>query len=44
MLLGDLWRIGEYESWFSDMASEGLHLKKVGYLFAHFEKREPEGH
>ena len=42
MLLGDPWRIGEYESWFSDMASEGLHLKKVGYLFAHFEKMEPE--
>lgn len=42
MLLGDLWRIGEYESWFSDMAREGLHLKKTGYLFAYFEKGEPE--
>ncbi|WP_438312772.1 DUF2812 domain-containing protein [Sporosarcina sp. FA9] len=42
MLFGDFWRIGEHESWFSDMASEGLHLKKTGYLFAHFEKGEPE--
>ena len=42
MLLGDLWRIGEYESWFSDMAGEGYHLRKIGYLFAHFEKGDSE--
>lgn len=37
----DFWRIGEHESWFSDMASTGLHLKKVGISFAHFTKGEP---
>ena len=37
----DFWRIGEHESWFSDMASKGLHLKKVGISFAHFTKGEP---
>jgi hypothetical protein len=37
----DFWRIGEHESWFSDMASTGLHLKKVGIFFAHFTKGEP---
>lgn len=37
----DFWRIGEHESWFSDMASAGLHLKKVGIAFAHFTKGEP---
>lgn len=26
----DYWRIGEHESWFQDMALEGLHLKKIG--------------
>ncbi|QUW23530.1 DUF2812 domain-containing protein [Sporosarcina sp. Marseille-Q4063] len=41
-LLGELWQIGEHESWFSDMASEGLHLKKIGRLFAHFEKGGPK--
>ncbi|WP_342599046.1 DUF2812 domain-containing protein [Psychrobacillus sp. FSL H8-0483] len=35
------WRIGEHESWFSDMASEGLHLRKLGWLFVHFLKEEP---
>ncbi|MFD1927787.1 DUF2812 domain-containing protein [Sporosarcina siberiensis] len=42
MLIGDFWRIGENESWFSDMSRKGLHLKKIGYFFAHFEKGEPE--
>ncbi|WP_291635472.1 DUF2812 domain-containing protein [Clostridium sp.] len=37
----DFWRIGEHESWFSEMASNGLHLKKVGISFAHFTKGEP---
>ena len=34
----DYWRIGEHESWFTDMASKGLHLKKIGPYFARFEK------
>jgi uncharacterized membrane protein len=39
---GDYWRIGEHESWFSDMAAEGLHLIKIGHTFAKFEKGEPK--
>lgn len=35
------WRIGEHESWFQDMAAEGLHLKKMGQHFAKFVKDEP---
>ncbi|OEH91761.1 DUF2812 domain-containing protein [Bacillus solimangrovi] len=38
----EYWRIGEQESWFTDMAAEGLHLKKVGPFFAHFDKGEPK--
>lgn len=38
----DYWRIGEHESWFSDMAKEGLHLRKVGSMFVHFVKEEPK--
>lgn len=32
----DFWRIGEHESWFCDMAQEGLHLKEVGIQFVKF--------
>jgi hypothetical protein len=38
----DYWRIGEHESWFADLAAEGLHLKKMGIHFARFEKGEPK--
>lgn len=38
----DFWHIGEHESWFSDMAQEGLHLKKVGIQFVKFTKGEPK--
>jgi hypothetical protein len=38
----DYWRIGEHESWFSDMAAEGLYLKKMGRQFAKFVKGEPK--
>lgn len=41
-LLADNFAIGRNESWFSDMAKEGLHLKKLGNLFAIFEKGEPK--
>ena len=36
----DFWRIGEHESWFSDMAKEGLHLHKMGNFFVYFKKGE----
>ena len=36
------WRIGELESWFTDMAAKGLHLKKVGLFFTQFVKGEPK--
>lgn len=38
----DYWRIGEHESWFSDMSAKGLHLHKMGTHFAHFKKGEPK--
>ncbi|MFE8700781.1 DUF2812 domain-containing protein [Cytobacillus sp. FJAT-54145] len=38
----DYWRIGEHESWFSDMAAKGYHLKKMGIYFAHFVQGEPK--
>ena len=38
----DYWRIGEHESWFADLAQEGLHLKKMGLHFAQFVKGEPK--
>jgi hypothetical protein len=38
----DYWRIGEHESWFSDLAAEGLFLKKMGRQFVQFVKGEPK--
>ena len=38
----DFWRIGEHESWFSDMAKEGLHFHSMGKYFARFKKGEPQ--
>ena len=38
----DYWQIGENESWFQDMAREGLHLKSMGYTMAKFEREEPK--
>ncbi|MEG2411463.1 MAG: DUF2812 domain-containing protein [Clostridium sp.] len=38
----DFWRIGETESWFTDMAAKGLHLQSVGYYSAKFEKHGPK--
>lgn len=38
----DYWRIGEHESWFSEMAAKGIHLKKMGIHFAKFDKGEPK--
>lgn len=37
----DFWRIGEHESWFSDMAAQGLFLKKMGIHLARFEQGDP---
>ena len=36
------WRIGEHESWFSDMSFKGLHLHKIGTNLVHFKKGEPK--
>ena len=33
--------IGKTESWLHDLSEKGLHLKKIGGLFATFEKGEP---
>lgn len=38
----DYWRIGEHENWFEEMAVKGLYLKKLGKMFATFEKGEPK--
>jgi hypothetical protein len=38
----DYWRIGEHESWFSDMSLKGLHLYKMGTHFAKFKKGTPK--
>lgn len=38
----DYWRIGEHESWFTDMAAQGLYLKKMGIHFAKFVHGEPQ--
>ncbi|OEH91760.1 DUF2812 domain-containing protein [Bacillus solimangrovi] len=38
----EYWRIGEQESWLADMAENGLHLNKMGSIFAHFDKAEPK--
>ena len=38
----DYWKIGEHESWFQDMALEGLHLKKTQKRTAKFEIGEPK--
>lgn len=38
----DIWKIGEHESWFMDMAAKGLHLQSLGKVFAKFSKGEPK--
>ncbi|ATW23513.1 DUF2812 domain-containing protein [Candidatus Formimonas warabiya] len=38
----DIWNLGRNESWFSDMAKKGLHLRRIGLFFATFEKAEPQ--
>lgn len=40
-ILDDSWDIGKNESWFSDMAEQGLHLRSIGRLFAIFSKGQP---
>lgn len=38
----DIWNLGRNESWFSDLAEEGLHLRRIGLAFAVFERGEPK--
>lgn len=40
LMLDDIYAIGRNESWFSDMAKKGLHLKKFRRIFIYFEKGE----
>ena len=40
MVLENVWRIEEHESWFADLAKKGWHLQKIGRLFAYFEQGE----
>lgn len=42
ILLDDDWSIAKNESWFSDMAAKGYHLKEFGKIFAHFKKGKPQ--
>ncbi len=39
--IDDMWNMGKSESWYSDMAKEGLHLKGFGHIHVKFEKGEP---
>lgn len=41
-LLDDSWSIGKNECWYTDMAAQGFHLKKIGRVCATFEKGEPK--
>jgi len=36
-----MYSIGAYESWLSDLAAQGLFLKKFGFMSCIFEKAEP---
>jgi len=40
IMFDDIYAIGRNESWFSDMAKKGLHLKKFGRIFIYFERGE----
>lgn len=42
LALDDSFAIGRNESWLSDMAQEGLHLRRYGRLFVYFEKGAPQ--
>jgi|SRR5665648_52685 len=42
LMLDNIYAIGRNESWFSDMAKNGLHLKKIGCFFIYFEKGKPK--
>jgi len=41
LIQDDFWNLGRNESWFSDMAEQGLHLRRIGPVFVFFEKAEP---
>lgn len=42
LMLDDIYAIDRNESWFSDMAKKGLHLKKFGRIFIYFEEGKPK--
>ncbi|MER1987738.1 MAG: DUF2812 domain-containing protein [Solibacillus sp.] len=37
----DYWYTEQYESWFSDMSLQGLHIKRIGTCLVKFKKGEP---
>lgn len=41
-LFGDLYNIQAYEEYFAEMSREGLHLEKLGFIFAYFKEGDPE--
>lgn len=41
-LFGDLYNMESYEEYFAEMSRTGLHLEKVGSVFAYFKEGEPE--
>ncbi len=41
-IFDDSWDLGKMESWFTDMAKKGLHLRELGRIFVTFTKGEPK--
>ena len=41
-LFGDLYNMESYEEYFAEMSRTGLHLEKVGSVFAYFKEGEPK--
>lgn len=41
-LFGDLYNMESYEEYFAEMSRKGLHLEKVGSVFAYFKEGEPK--
>jgi hypothetical protein len=42
ILVGDLFYIQEHEEYFSEMSRKGLHLQKIGSIFAYFKEGQPK--
>ncbi|WP_353092587.1 DUF2812 domain-containing protein [Tissierella praeacuta] len=42
ILVGDLFYLQEHEEYFSEMSRKGLHLQKIGRIFAYFKEGQPK--